>query len=265
MDEFRQNLRKGSFKNIIVFSGAGISTSSGLEDFRSVNGMFNRIKTIFGVRFPKTSSNPTLVFSRLFARTHPNIYKTEVLPLLTDMCQKGKPTHAHRFCGWLNEQGWLKRVYTQNIDMLHSVHLPRSKVVEFHGSFKTDIVLYGDAIPPRVLEQCQDDLFQDVDLVLVLGTSLQVAPFCALPNMVPTLCTRVLVNFPISDCITNLWTKTKKEPSFYGECGNSRSWIKIGKRRVTLRPQWKNRKRKWPQLLLEMSCDSFAKEMMTNK
>mmetsp|Transcript_54320 Transcript_54320/g.118158 ORF Transcript_54320/g.118158 Transcript_54320/m.118158 type:complete len:113 (+) Transcript_54320:1-339(+) len=64
--------------------------------------------------------------------------------------EESSPSLTHMFCGWLRRQGWLRRVYTQNIDGLHthpSVDLERDYVVECHGSLRDGTcVLYGDPI-----------------------------------------------------------------------------------------------------------------------
>jgi len=94
-----------------------------------------------------------------------------------------------------------------------------------------------------------------VDLVLVMGTSLQVAPFCAffcaVPNMAPRHCTRVLVNRSIQDVLP--------EPIAFQTNPSS---VSIGSRkRVTLRSLWTDPKasRKWRQLLIQEECDTFAR------
>merc|ERR1711920_531312 len=85
--------------------------------------------------------------------------------------------------------------------------LPEDLVVECHGALHGgSIVMYGDKLPRRFDQCCRDDFpsspgSSSVDLVLVFGTSLRVAPFCTLPNMAPRGCARVLVNKPIGDCL----------------------------------------------------------------
>jgi hypothetical protein len=192
-------------------------------------------------------------FSRAYANTQDSeTYKkflTDELKISNNLI----PTKTHEFCGWLNQKGWLKKLYTQNIDELHKVHIPPDKLIEFHGNINKP-VLYGDPINKEILNQIGED-FNDVDLLLVLGTSLQVSPFCALPNMVPNTCIRVLINTNLLDCFNNNWSKTRPIEGL----SHGTSYIKIGKRRTTLRPLWCDKKRwKNKQILLEMTSDEFA-------
>ena len=150
-----------------------MSTNSGLPDYRT-NGNLLKI-------FTRYSSNKTL-----FADPE---FQSFVETLKT--CE---PTKSHEFAKFLFDLGILKRVYTQNIDGLYHRVLPADKIVEFSGSVRDqNIVLYGNEIEQRVLEQVKQDFLEtEVDLIIVMGTSLQVAPFCTLPNLVSKTCTRVL-------------------------------------------------------------------------
>lgn len=160
-------------------------------------------------------SQPENLLSRSFLDRHNEAWRDEVAPWLRQMrWREARPTATHHFCAWLQRQGWLRRVYTQNVDGLHShpeVGLPSEYVVECHGALRdATIVLNGDSLPQRFDTCCRQDFSKDaggghdddVDLVLVFGTSLQVAPFCGVPNMAPTGCSRVLVNRCLADCMT---------------------------------------------------------------
>lgn len=212
-DVFFKEILSGCFKNIVVLTGAGISTSAGIPDFRSKGGLFDCIRKRFGKRFPCCRDRPEHFFSRHFEEKNPETWKHEILPWL----QKFKfccapPTLTHWFCSWLYNRGWLTTVYTQNVDGLHlhqDLQMRRDLIVECHGSLADgSCVLYGDKLPERFDECCSRDFPNfgpKVDLIMVFGTSLQVAPFCGIPNMALKGCTRVLVNRNLSDCMTNQW------------------------------------------------------------
>ena len=103
-----------------------------------------------------------------------------------------------------------------------------------------------------------------IDLILVMGTSLQVAPFCALPNMAPKGSTRVLVNRNLSDCIQNTYgaqssiefgykvEATACFGKYHKEVPLEALWMK--------RDKWK--KKKWQQLLIEDDSDAFVRRYM---
>lgn len=232
MNEFIDTLASGGYKKIIVCTGAGVSASAGLHIFRGDDGLdLNK-------------------FTRTYARTQDPQEYLEFLKDSIGFTSNTKPTKAHRFCSWLESKGWLHKLYTQNIDGLHLEGVDPSKVVEWHGTL-VNPVLYGDPIDKELIDNCKHD-FDQADLVIVMGTSLQVAPFCALPNLAPPTCQRVLINPSIKDCISNAWDKSRENIRCV-------SYTKFGKRKVTLRSQW-NSKKKWvnKQLLLSMKCDEFA-------
>ena len=278
----------------------------------------------------RTDGGPEWMLSRSFSVAEPQFAATELAAVLHKCLAADTfmPSNAHTFCGWLHKQGWLKRVYTQNVDGLHQKGgVPDELVVEAHGSLqKQSTVLYGDPLPDAFAECCNVDfpLHQPVgggsgggggggggcggdgdgdatgpggggggggggcdgggaadpsgggdggcgvDLVLVFGTSLQVAPFCGVPNMAPRGCTRVLINRSLVDCTTNPWggcaPRLRSRQSDYGsgahgsDCRMSATSMRIGKRKaVPLRPLWgvkDARKKNWAQLLVEDDCDA---------
>lgn len=112
----------GDFKNIIVLTGAGISTNAGIPDYRSANGML-----------------------RMFTNS-------QISDELYNKMKNAKPTIGHNFCKYLHDKGWLRRVYTQNIDGLHQkAGLSEDMIVEFHGSiYKNNVVLYDQPIADNV-------------------------------------------------------------------------------------------------------------------
>lgn len=264
-DELFDSIAAGKYQNIVVLTGAGISTAAGVPDYRSSTGLFDKVLKQYSERFPEVSGSPEILFSRAFANRYPQVWRDEVLPAKQSFFQDVEPTKAHHFCDYLHHCGFLKRIYTQNIDGLHlhpDLNIPSSKVVECHGSIRRPetLVLYGDKLSPRFFEQVREDFDLNtqgpIDLVIVMGTSLQVAPFCGLPNMVPKGATRVLVNQYVSDCLFNSFSKTRASGNFL----QSTTMTIGGRKNVQLRPLWADRKsrKRWRQLLLETDCDAFV-------
>ncbi|MBQ7241408.1 MAG: NAD-dependent protein deacylase, partial [Firmicutes bacterium] len=109
--------------NIVFFGGAGVSTESGIPDFRSENGIYSAISE-YGYR-------PEKILSRSFFRKKKEIffeyYKKNLL------FDDAKPNNAHKALAELERQGKLKAVVTQNIDNLHQ-DAGSHKVLELHGT-----------------------------------------------------------------------------------------------------------------------------------
>ena len=189
--------------NIVFFGGAGLSTESGIPDFRSVDGLYNQ-----KYKFP-----PEVIISHSFFESNPiefyRFYKDKCLsPML-----KAKPNAAHLALAKLEKMGKLKAVVTQNIDDLH--HRAGSKnILELHGtSFKNhcvkcgktysieeilkskedvptcecggiirpDIVLYEEALNQEVIyKSCK--AIEDADALIIAGTTLIVQPAASFVN-----------------------------------------------------------------------------------
>ena len=107
--------------NIVFFGGAGVSTESGIPDFRSVDGLYNQ----------KYDYPPETILSHTFYRQKPEeffrFYKDKML------CLGAKPNAAHLKLAQWEQEGKLKAVITQNIDGLHQA-AGSSRVLELHGS-----------------------------------------------------------------------------------------------------------------------------------
>lgn len=187
-----------SAQNIVFFGGAGVSTESGIPDFRSVDGLYHQ----------QFDDPPETVLSHRYFFAHTEkffkFYKSKML------CEGVKPNAAHIALARLEEQKKLTAVITQNIDGLHQ--LAGSKCVyELHGSVKRNYclkcgkfyddkyILHSDGVPkcecsgiikPDVVlyEEPLDDAtvlgavkaIQGADLLIVAGTSLTVYPAAGL-------------------------------------------------------------------------------------
>lgn len=259
-----KRIAEGEFKRIIVVTGAGVSTSAGIPDYRSETGLFAELMN----EFPQARS-PQDLFTRWFVSKY-KVYDHSIYKDRIKVVADAIPTSAHMLCKWFHDKAWLVRVYTQNIDGLHQkVGLPEDMVVEYHGSLvKNSVVLYGDGIPQSALSQTTKDLIENtepIDLMLVMGTSLQVAPFCAIPNLAPKSCTRILLDIHPENAFINDWTVVKRTPECLYDLSTGMrqtSFIKFGKRAVSLRPQWGHHTKWKSQYIVRQDCDSWSDEIM---
>lgn len=190
---------------IVAFTGAGISVESGIPDFRSPGGLWEKY-------------NPSEYATYSTFLTHPEKYWT-MHKELRDMILDAQPNQAHIALATLElEYGKLKSVITQNVDFLHS-RAGNTKVLEIHGTtqtsrclgcdntyhftevekmldqgqlpprcsscnglIKTNTILFGEQLPYDVLEQAREEIIAS-DLVIVIGSSLTVYPAAALPSL----------------------------------------------------------------------------------
>ena len=192
-------------KNMTAFTGAGVSTLSGIRDFRGINGVYK--EPLHGRAVEDILSlNTFLEEPELFYG-----WATEFVYCL----ERFEPSVVHRVLAKLEEKQLLKALYTQNIDLLHT-KAGNKKVYEIHGSpalhhclkckmeytyeeispmvlggkvpycdrcgglVKPDIVFYGESLNENLLNKGFSD-FENSDLVLVLGSSLTVQPAASLP------------------------------------------------------------------------------------
>ncbi len=188
-------------KRIVFFGGAGVSTESGIPDFRSEDGLY-RMKYAYP---PETMLSNGFFFSH--TREFYDFYRDKMLPLWA------KPNAAHKKLAELEEKGKLLAVVTQNIDGLHQA-AGSKKVYELHGSvhrnyclkchkfysaeqiaasegvprctcgglIKPDVVLYGEPLDGEVIEGAIDAISR-ADLLIVAGTSLTVYPAAGFVDM----------------------------------------------------------------------------------
>ena len=184
--------------NIVFFGGAGVSTESGIPDFRSVDGLYHQ----------QYDYPPETILSHTFYRQKPEefyrFYRAKML------CLDAKPNAAHTKLAQWEQEGKLKAVVTQNIDGLHQA--AGSKVVlELHGSvlrnycercgasydaeyilqwegvpactcggsIKPDVVLYEEGLDQKTLSDAVHYI-SGADVLIVGGTSLAVYPAAGL-------------------------------------------------------------------------------------
>ncbi len=187
-------------ESIVFFGGAGVSTESGIPDFRSVDGLYNQ----------KFDYPPEVILSHefFFLKTEEfyRFYRDKMI------APDVKPNAAHLALAALEKTGKLKAVITQNIDGLHQA-AGSSAVYELHGTvlknrclkcgkfysvdkiinsegipkcdcggvIKPEVVLYGESLPDDAVA-CAVSAIRKADLLIVAGTSLTVYPAAGLLN-----------------------------------------------------------------------------------
>ena len=185
--------------NIVFFGGAGVSTESGIPDFRSTDGLYHQ----------KFDYPPETILSHTFFYQHPEyffkFYREKMLPL------DYQPNEAHKKLAALEQAGKLRAIVTQNIDGLHQ-KAGSKNVLELHGSvhrnfcmhcnkffdaeymkdstgipkcdvcggiIKPDVVLYEEGLDNDVIEQSLYYI-SHADMLIIGGTSLVVYPAAGL-------------------------------------------------------------------------------------
>lgn len=228
LEQISMGLKSGRYKNVVVMTGAGMSTAAGIPDFRSPDkGLYTTLKK----SYPELN-RPEDIFDLSYYKETPEPFCKLCREL--DLCGVGnanyKPTKAHYLSLLLAKKKILRRTYTQNIDGLDLVTgLPQELLVEAHGGgrsascvecgeaqdveqvrkvinekgiprcakcsgiCKPDITFFGEELPKRFAELKEDD-FCECDLLIVMGTSLQVVPFCHLVADVGRLIPRLVIN-----------------------------------------------------------------------
>ena len=257
MDSSYRSILRNAYNNIVILSGAGVSTSAGIPDYRSPRGVFSQLAKAFPYM-----RHPGDIFNRSFMLAHPEVENHPVLCQFRLDMMDAEPTASHNYAAWLHKQGRLKRVYTQNIDELYQkAGLPSEMVVEFHGSLSKGVVMYEDPIPASTLDKVCEDFIKDggqIDLVIVMGTSLKVAPFSVLPNMVPKKCHRILIDkYP-----EHLYGSTRSGSAGTIGFRHSDRSLKIPKRIVTLKQQWVGNSKWMHQYIFKEDLDTWCDTIM---
>jgi NAD-dependent deacetylase len=186
----------------VVLTGAGVSTESGIPDFRSPTGIWAEFDPNEYASVPAFRADPAKVW---------RFYKPRIA-----MLTEAQPNAAHRALAKLERRGLVEAVVTQNIDLLHERAGSRN-LVEVHGSIRTatcpscrsshprevvaaklehadapwcdrcgailkpDVVFFGELLPADAVERAFD-LARRARLLLVVGSSLEVHPVAALPE-----------------------------------------------------------------------------------
>jgi NAD-dependent deacetylase len=195
-----------SARRIVAFTGAGISTESGIPDFRSPGGIWTKYQPIYFDDFMASEEMRRESWRRKFATDETML--------------RAEPNAGHRALARLVEQGKMTAIITQNVDGLHQRSgVPESKIIELHGNttyascldcgqrhelepikhafqahgtlptcekcegiVKTATISFGQAMPEIQMARAQDETMQ-CDLFIVLGSSLVVYPAAGFPRI----------------------------------------------------------------------------------
>ncbi|MBS0547930.1 MAG: Sir2 family NAD-dependent protein deacetylase [Proteobacteria bacterium] len=193
-------------RRIVAFTGAGISTESGIPDFRSPGGIWTKYQPIYFDDFMSSEEMRREAWRRKFATDETMV--------------KAEPNAGHRALAKLVERGKMSAIITQNIDGLHQRSgIPDAKVIELHGNttyatcldcgqrhelapikkafeskgalpvctkcdgiVKTATISFGQAMPEIQMARAQDETM-GCDLFIVLGSSLVVYPAAGFPKI----------------------------------------------------------------------------------
>ncbi len=191
---------------VVVFTGAGISTESGIPDFRSPGGIWTQMAPIYFDEFVASEEARRETWRRRFA--------------MEDIFRAAIPNRGHRAVDALVRRGKAAAVITQNIDGLHQASgIPAEQVIELHGNttyatcldcgeryeiaalrlvferdgavppcehclghVKTATVSFGQAMPPVAMQRAEQATLA-ADLCIVLGSSLVVYPAAGFPEL----------------------------------------------------------------------------------
>jgi NAD-dependent deacetylase len=184
----------------IALTGAGISTESGIPDFRSPTGIWAQLDPMEYATLSAFRRNPAKVW--------------EFYALRSEVLERAAPNDGHKALAELERLGLLRAVVTQNVDGLHARAGSR-EVIEVHGSIrsasclacgtrvpfdevvaalpvppcpacgeilKPDVVMFGELLPPGAMERAEA-LAAAAALMLVVGSALEVYPVAGLPEL----------------------------------------------------------------------------------
>lgn len=188
-------------KNVIALTGAGISVESGIPDFRSAGGLWDKYDPSIYASIYSFKSMPEKVWNMIFE--------------MIDITENAKPNNAHYALAELEQMNLLKAVITQNIDNLHQEGGSRN-VIEYHGNakhlvclscsveysaqdfnvmekkiphcgkcgkiLKPSVIFFGENIPDNALRDSQK-FAENAGVVLVVGTSAVVYPAAGIPKI----------------------------------------------------------------------------------
>lgn len=198
LQEVRDLIDGAEANSVVFFGGAGVSTESGIPDFRSTKGVFNQV-------YPYP---PEVIVSHSFFEEHPDVFYDFYREKMVH--ENARPNQAHKKLAELEERGILRSVITQNVDGLHQA-AGSKRVHELHGSvhrnyccdckkrygldaimgtdgvprcecggiIRPDVVLYEEPLDQRVIQAAVQDIAQAKTLIIA-GTSRVVYPAAGL-------------------------------------------------------------------------------------
>ena len=207
MDEDLEELSRliDTADRVVLFTGAGISTESGIPDFRSPGGVWTKMQPIDFRDFMRSDKARRETWRRRFA--------------MEEMFRKATPNRGHRACAELIRRGKATSIITQNIDGLHQDSgIPDNRVIELHGNttyahcldcgqryeiaslrvdferdnivpncacggwVKTATISFGQAMPVNEMRRAEQETLL-ADLFIAMGSSLVVYPAAGFPEL----------------------------------------------------------------------------------
>ena len=206
---FANKLKNKKYTKILFMVGAGISTTAGIPDFRSKTGLFKQLQDKYNLSSPEE-----FFYKKTFLEKPQYFYEfTKLFDL-----SKINSTISHKFMNFILTKNIVKYIFTQNIDGLEiKAKIPEEKLIFAHGNFykghcakcnkeidinkinegiqkgeiyycpdckgpcKPNVVFYGEGLPKRFFEKLGE--CKDVDLIIIMGTSLKVQPFASIPYL----------------------------------------------------------------------------------
>jgi len=190
---------------VVALVGAGMSVESGIPPFRGPGGLWTKYGEPDGASFERFLDDPKSWWEKY---TKPQGYMKD----LVDTINSAKPNPAHYALTELEKMGMLKHTISQNVDNLH-VRAGSKKLSEIHGNMfklrcischqqyelneidktmlpphcpcggliKTDGVMFGEPIPPKVLDRCEEETYK-CECMILLGTSGTIYPAAGFPT-----------------------------------------------------------------------------------
>jgi len=225
---------------VVALTGAGISVESGIPSFRGAGGLWDRFDPMEYAHIQAFRRDPAKVW--------------QLLKELDATITRARPNPAHYALAELEAKGFLTGIITQNVDNLHQA-AGSKRVVEYHGNalvfvcdtckghhpretldfsrtplyclcgglIRPDVVFFGEAIPPAAQTEAEE-LAKHCDLMIVIGTSGEVAPASYIPaiakewnaviaesNLEPTRLTSSLTDHFLKGSAGKLWPRVIKE------------------------------------------------------
>lgn len=226
----KELLKNANF--VVALTGAGISVESGIPDFRSPGGLWEKYDPYIYASYDYFLKDPSKFW----------VMSKDVLPLL----EKARPNSAHSALAKLEKSGKLKGVITQNIDTLHQ-KAGSIKVIELHGSYeissclncgkqyhledvrrflelstvpsciscgeviKPNVILFGEPLDSTNLKEAQM-LVSNCDLMLILGSSLEIQPAASFPQQAKRSGAKIIqidVNLPADTYLADIFLEGK--------------------------------------------------------
>ena len=211
-EKIKNKLINKKYSNILFMVGAGISTSAGIPDFRSQTGLFKQLQDKYNLSCPKE-----FFLKKTFLEKPQYFYEfTKLFDL-----SKINSTISHKFMNFFVRKNLVKYIFTQNIDGLEiKAKIPEEKLIFAHGNFykghcgkcdkeidiekinegikndkiyycpvcngpcKPNVVFYGENLPVRFFEKLDECRKNNINLIIIMGTSLKVHPFASIPYLV---------------------------------------------------------------------------------